>query len=133
MVDIFVNNEPYRYRSNPVHRNGRTGKSQWIITVAEEHGTFSLSIQRHWQEASAAWGFHMPNGEPAYLGVDRDHGTRLFIARFEARTTPQVWHGYPVNHRDDCPPTSVLNHWLQERVLPRAKLSKIICSKKCNL
>jgi hypothetical protein len=59
--------------------------------------------------------------------------TPVFIARFVATAVPQVWHGYPISHRDDTPPEHVLNCWLQAGLFTPAKIKKITSRKPCNL
>ena len=94
--------------------------------------TFDNAITKGWGSGDVYWGL-CPFPGPNYLGVDRDHTTRVFLARFEARSTTQVWHGYPVNHRTGRPSDVVLKQWLADGTLPPAKISKIQARKPCSL
>ena len=93
MADIQIDGVTYVYEPNPLHRNRAKNKSQWTISTVAEQTVFTQTVQQDWREANYTWGFHMKEGKPQYLGVDRDHKTLVFMARFEARTVPQIWHG----------------------------------------
>jgi hypothetical protein len=133
MRDIQIKGISYSYMPNVVHRNRTPNKSQWTIPEASEMLTFQASMTHEWSDGRSAWGLFIPNAQPEYLGVDRDHITRVFLARFEAQTLPKVWHGYPISYRDIPPPEKVINSWLMQAILTPAKLSKIVKRKKCSL
>lgn len=94
---------------------------------------FINCVQGAWGEGHYFWGIYSPAGKADYLGMDRDHQTRVFIARFEAKASTKTWHGYPVNHIEGRPPDSVLRIWLDQNTLPAAKISKIVTRKSCKL
>jgi hypothetical protein len=123
----------YVYQSNPTHRNNANNKSQWVITLPEEHDCFSNAITSGWMVPERAWGLHFNGGAIAVLGVDRDHTTELKIARFETSGNPQVWHGYPIGRSQPPPASNVLNAWLQAGIISPAKLRKLIQRKPCDL
>jgi hypothetical protein len=128
----IINGTQYEYQANPVHRNATVNKSQWTISDEDEITCFSGSIQSNWGAGEYFWGLHTTSA-PGNLGLDRDHSTPVFIARFEGKSLPQVWHGYPINYRDQPVQEDVLKVWLLTSVLPPAKISKIIKRKKCAL
>lgn len=133
MPTLQIGTATFRYQPNSAHRNGRAGKSQWTVSRQAELGTFSDCVTSNWGGQARYWGLFRANGNVSYLGLDRDHSTALFIAQFDGKSQPQIWHGYPVNHRDHRPPDAVLNSWLEHQVLSPAKISKIVARKKCKL
>lgn len=132
---VRCGSETHHYVHKRDHRDKTAGKSQWDISEADELSSFTVAMSSGWVNASYAWGIHKPNGVPKYLGRDRDHSTQLFIARFESKKEPFVWHGYPVNHKEtgQRPATTVLKLWIEKSVLPRTKISKIERGVKCTL
>jgi hypothetical protein len=110
-------------------------KSQWKITEKQEVLCFETAIVAGWQHGAYAYGVHQAKQRCRILGVDRDHKTEVFVARFEAKAGNGVWHGYPINYRraSDAVPTTVLGKWLNAEVLSAAKISKITQGKPCRL
>jgi len=133
MAELSINGATYSYNANPAHRNMTPDRSQWTVPLPREENTFRFSIESNWRHESYSWGLYIENGNAHYLGLDRDHQTQVFLARFEARTVPEVWHGYPVGHRDRSPPETILKKWIDGNVLPKAKIAKIAAGKKCTL
>lgn len=129
---IAVGEIEYQYQTNPPHRSGAPNKSQWTIPLAGEHDCFRGALEAGWRDGNIAWGFHQANGIKQQLGLDRDHATPAYIARFEAKNQPEVWHGYPVG-RQDPPTQEVIRIWLENDVLPPAKLAKIAGRRKWSL
>ena len=73
-------------------------------------------------------------GKPDYLGVARDHITRVFVAKFTG--DENVWHGYPADHRGshrDIPIELVLDGWMRGGLLTPAKIRKLIRGQPCRL
>lgn len=132
-MKVKINGGEYDYVPNKKHRNKTPKASQWRISQSLEIASFSQSIGEGWLDGNYSWGLHQVSGSCQYLGVDRDHITRVFIARFEAKATPAVWHGYPVNYAFERPPESVTKNWLSSGALAAAKVRKIIQGKRCSL
>jgi hypothetical protein len=133
MVTLSIAGLYYEYHANAQHWNGATNKSQWRIRKPEEFDIFATAIAGQWGLGNDYWGLYRPSGLASYLGVDRDHETPVFLARFVGHSPTAVWHGYPVNHREDTPKTNVLNLWLEQSILPPAKIAKIQRRKPCAL
>lgn len=121
------------YQCNPMHRNGTDGKSQWDISYKDEILSFADAITKGWHADGYAWSVFPPHS-PTYVGRDRDHTTPVFIARFEATSTPPVWHGYPVNHKKSKqrPPVEITRAWLDDNVFSPAKIRKIARGEPCD-
>ena len=124
------------YVNHPPHRNRTAGKSQWRITEIEERSCFEKTLSKSWVLADVGWGLHLVDGRVRYLGVGRDHHTRVFIAKFVDSNNTALWHGYPVDHQTsikDRPNESVLKRWLTDEVLPVPKIRKLIKGQPCSL
>ena len=124
-----------QYQPNPVHRNRTPGKSQWTITMQEEHNSFAQSVRHGWIEATSAWGLHTPNGQPLKLGLTQDHSNSVYIAKFVGLPLGPC-HGYPADHTRcmrDIPSERILRSWLQNSLLTAPKARKILKGMKCNL
>jgi hypothetical protein len=122
------------YTPNPLHRNWTSGKSQWTVQVAEEVAIFTNVHTSSWIEAGVGWGVYYNNGAIDYLGIAQDHITQVFLAKFVS--DQNTWHGYPADHqrnRKDIPPPSITKRWLQNNILPRAKVRKILRGESCKL
>lgn len=123
-----------QYRTNPVHRNGTQGKSQWKITTPEELACFRATIEKQWVLGDIAWGLHAPAGTLEYLGVAEDHETLVFIAKFVGKQAN--WHGYPADHQrnfQDIPDGMILECWMNLKLLAAAKARKLLRGQPCCL
>ena len=90
------------YGCHPDHRNGNHNKSQWTISTTEEVESFKCSYSQRWVLGTRAWGLHLVDGQPAYLGTAIDRSRHLFVARFEDGNGNQRWqHGYPADHQGE--------------------------------
>ena len=119
-----------------MHRDGARGKSQWRISRDDETGCFDRARANRWlvEVERVGWGLHLPAGKPDYLGVARDHETKVFVAKFTE--DQDVWHGYPADHRRnhrDIPVDDVLAGWMREGLLKPAKIRKIGRGQPCRL
>ena len=88
----------------------------------------------HWLVGKIGWGLHLAAGKPDYLGVARDHETKVFVAKFTGEQN--VWHGYPADHRrnhQDIPTEQVLTAWIRDGLLARAKIRKLTRGQPCRL
>ena len=99
-------------------------------------GCFSRARANRWlvEVEKVGWGLHLPAGKPDYVGVARDHDTRIFVAKFTA--DQDVWHGYPADHRQnyrDIPTERILDGWMHNGLLTRAKIRKIARGQPCRL
>lgn len=124
------------YVSNPAHRDGTPGKSQWKISASEEVACFRATESASWFRGLAAWGLHRPSGRLAYVGVGRDGHTALFVAKFVGAPFNGGWHGYPADgtqHVADIPHSAVARDWLDAGVVPPAKVRKLMRGQRCVL
>lgn len=118
------------------HRNGNRDKSQWTISQTSEVQAFTHALNSNWISGESAWGVFPVVTSPTHLGLAVDRETQLVIAKFVFNENQNYWHGYPANHIEnekDIPDESVLSKWIENSVLPVAKISKIGKGKKCNL
>jgi hypothetical protein len=124
------------YQHHPDHRNGTTGKSQWIVTEANERAIFDSARTSRWLAANLGWGIHVLAGRAEYLGEASNGGRRLLVAKFVAGNNPKIWHGYPADHQkriEDIPNATILRDWMQRRFLNAAKVRKLMRGQPCNL
>jgi len=122
------------YKMNPVRRDGTSGKSQWRVSRQDEIRCFDGARASNWLVGPVGWGLHLSAGVPDYLGVARDHQSRVFVAKFTGEQN--VWHGYPADHRRnhrDIPTESVLADWMREGLLARATVRKLTRGQPCRL
>jgi hypothetical protein len=121
-----------RYVHKMDHRDKTKGKAQWRIQTSEERDVFQTAMMNQWIEKKFAWSLYRPSGIVMKLGVDRDHATELFIAKFDEHQVA-AWHGYPCNHKEpqQRPPGDILADWLSQGVLPAAKIRKIASGQRC--
>lgn len=123
-----------QYGHKADHRDKTPGKAQWRILPPEERDVFKMAMTNQWTERKFAWSLYRPAGSVSNLGVDRDHTTDLFIAKFDEHAAP-AWHGYPCNYKEpqQRPPEAVLNDWLMQKFLPPAKIRKIASGQRCGI
>lgn len=124
------------YTYNSVHRNNMINKSQWQISKPEELRCFVRTDNREWIVGSDGWGLHLEDDCIKYLGVAQDHLTQVFIAKFKNDTPHNTWHGYPADHQtnaQDVPDRQILKNWLEDDLLPKSKIRKIMGMKPCKL
>jgi len=123
------------YVINIQHRNGNLAKSQWTIPQLEEVGCFTHAKAQGWFSLKEGWGLHFVATRPHLLGVARNRAVALFIAKFVGSDETN-WHGYPADYRHnhhDIPSGQVLKTWLDQSVLPKAKIRKITKGQPCSL
>ena len=123
------------YVPNPVHRNRTPNKSQWKISLDDEHRSFRLCVEREWCDTDVGWGLHLEGGDPVWLGVTRDGKTRTFFAKF-VNNSRNEWHGYPADHvssSKDIPKEFVQHSWIKKQLLSTAKVRKIARGQSCSL
>jgi hypothetical protein len=130
-----VSNQNYTIKLD--HRNKSKDKSQWSVSHQDEVFTIFKNAYTHtWVSNNNAWGIFFNNGGLDYLGVAQDHVTQVFIAKFFKDVNHDNWHGYPADHQSnqqDIPDQAILNDWLVNKILPKAKISKIQGGKRCKL
>ena len=53
-------------------------------------GCFASARANRWlvEVEKVGWGLHLPAGKPNYVGVARDHDTKVFVAKFTAVLHP---------------------------------------------
>ena len=124
------------YSHHPDHRNNSVNKSQWEISKEQEKECFIHVIEQTWIINNVGWGFHFHDNIISYLGKAQDHRTLVFIAKFVDGTNSNIWHGYPSDHQQnqaDIPLRPILQCWLNNNILNRAKIRKISKGQPCNL
>ena len=123
------------YLHHPDHRNWTHGKSKWSISEWDERDVFTVSSNRNWGIEKKRWGIYFQENRPAYLGLAQDHITQVFLAKFVTGNGTE-WHGYPADHQknnQDRPPVELQQTWMDDDVLPKAKIRKIAKGQPCNL
>jgi hypothetical protein len=129
-----VSNQNYTIKLD--HRNKSKEKSQWTVSHQDEVSIFINAYNRSWVSKDNAWGVFFNNGEIDYLGVAQNRVTKVFISKFVNDVNHNNWHGYPADHEShsqDIPDESILNDWLINNILPKAKISKIAGGRPCKL
>lgn len=124
------------YAPNPVHRNRTAGKSQWRVPESTELGVFRHAVNEGWMLPDCGWGVLRHSGRLRYLGVARDHETRLFVAKFVDHARSGRWHGYPADHQrnpSDRPDPKVAARWLRDDIVPGPKLRKVLQGQPCRI
>ncbi|MFA6115199.1 MAG: hypothetical protein WC729_14465 [Sphingomonas sp.] len=121
------------YKHKLDHRDATPGKSQWTIPEISERQSFTDAMVNSWVADGWGWGIHAPGGALAMLGVDRDHKTQVFFARFDHDAGE--WHGYPVNYKipQQKPPGQVLRAWLAKTFIAKAQMRKIVKGQPCRI
>lgn len=127
-----------RYLCPDYHRTTRrTGKSYWTIKVSEEITVFDSASTQGWLINGNGWGLYITQGGPEYLGKAQDHVRDVFISRYREDSLLGRWHGYPAdyvkNPEQDTPDVAVLDSWLTQKFLPKAKIRKIAGGELCSL
>ena len=130
-VGTYPHTASYKHKSD--HRDGTPGKSQWTVSEAAERESFKDAMVNQWIKSGWGWGVHVPDGELAMLGVDRDHVSEVFISRFDFAA--DEWHGYPVDYRkpQQKPPGTVLLSWVAKAYLGKAQMRKIVKGQPCRI
>ena len=126
----------YTYASKPDHRDGTSTKSQWTISVIDEHACFALGVDSDWKLGPHSWGLHLIDGTAAYLGraaVNPGPNMDLCIAFFQLADT---CHGYPSDPKRsirEIPPDAVRSDWLSKGYLRPAVIRKLGRGLTCKL
>lgn len=122
------------YQVHPKHRNWTPEASQWTITEAEEKVSFQCAVAWSCMDGCKGWGLHLVNGKCTFLGLDKDHQTQVFIAKFVCADSTHPWHGYPVHHSrsSDRPCRKTLEIWLEYGLLRPAAIRKVMKGQPCN-
>lgn len=124
----------YKYVVKLDHRDKSPAKSQWTITIQQEHSTFGSSVVNSWLQGGHGWGLHVVHGAVHKLGESaRSYGEAydLFVGFFEIS---HVCHGYPsdpLRSSREIPPEGVRNDWLQQGLLRPAAIRKIGRGLRC--
>lgn len=139
-----------KYEHNPLHRNGSPQKSQWDkekVSILTEEKIWISSLSKKRQEANSqdkqeSYGLFLCDNKPCYLGfsaqISANSKYRLFIAKFLSSLVSNIetWHGFPADptqNSQDRPKEETLQKWVSNRYLSKAKISKILKGKKCDL
>ena len=128
----------YKYISKADHRDNTPTKSQWTVSVADEHACFDFGVGHGWVSTSgdSAWGLHVIDGKADYLGKSapgRGPEASLFVAFFQLA---DVCHGCPSDlkrSRREIPPTSVTRAWLEGKYLRGPVIRKLQLGQTCSL
>jgi hypothetical protein len=128
--------EYVRYSLNPEHRNSNPKKSQWTIIEEDEVQCFKAAYDKGWKNEKDAWGLYFDVNDVSYLGKGENRSKKLFIAKFKNDVPHNVWRGYPADYQQkpqDIPDKDILNDWMANGVLKKAKVRKIMAGQPCNL
>jgi hypothetical protein len=124
-----------RYFASSTHRRKQKDKSRWIIDIYEEVNCFVVSQVNEWVEETTSWGL-IQNGNALLVLGENGHDEPLKIAKFIAKSSDGVWHGYPADfHRkiQDRPGMAILQAWRNEGHIEKHHILKIRQGKECNL
>ena len=124
-----------KYYISSAHRRLQRHKSRWTITVNEEVDCFIDSRTNTWIDNAASWGLIQSGNNLLVLGLN-SHNEELKIAKFIAKNTTGVWHGYPADfcrNIQDRPGMSILQSWRTNGHIEKHHITKIRQGKECNL
>lgn len=125
------------YTPHPHHRDAiyAAQKSQWCISINEEHACYATATAETWTSGGYYWGLHVVGHAPAVLGTaPLPAQYPLKIAKFVGNQ--DEWHGYPVAHwlsPFDKPGAEVLRQWVISGLINRPAMAKVHRGKKCTL
>lgn len=132
---------PLPYESNPRHRDGTSGKTQWTIKLPEEEACFEAAVAAGWvpspADSKVGWGLHLDeSGKAQNLGRSADGERRpLWWAKFRGDSTP--WHGYPADlarrNPHDQPSGDVIVNWKTNGYITKAIANKLTRRIPCSL
>jgi len=119
-----------KYKTNPVHRNGTAGKTQWnkLISESEEESIFDFGNNNQWQDGKNIFSFKWDGKLPISF---IDTSDELNYARFVGASD---WHGFPANVKrspKDLPPYKILKNWIENKYTTRAKAIKLMRRLRC--
>jgi hypothetical protein len=118
------------YKSNPAHRNGTRGHTQWLasISVTDEKKMFLKGVNAHWEADGSIFSFLSVND---FVLRMLDCRLRLNFARFIGASS---WHGFPADvklYPKDLPSYQVLSEWEGCGITTRAKIAKLRRRQSC--
>lgn len=123
------------YKAVSYHRNGTSGKSQWVISVDEEIELFAKAKRDKQIFDDKGYAIWIISDKACVLGVtDLNSETRL--ARFVDGSRSDHWHGYPANYlkkKNDIPPMSLLKEWKDKGLIEKSDLTRMKYQKPCSL
>lgn len=127
----------YKYILANHHRNRQNNdKSLWTITQNEELESFKLMSNNSWiVDDNKGWSIHRVNYSNEILGVSTQKES-VQIAKFVDSSNNLEWHGYPVDYRKsvyDRPQSTILKDWVNQGIIKRADMSKILKGKGCTI
>ncbi|WP_154990421.1 hypothetical protein [Priestia megaterium] len=119
------------------HRNKQNNnKSLWTITPAEEVESFKLMYTNNWIiEKNKGWSIHRVGYTNGVLGLSPQNED-VQIAKFVDSSNNLQWHGYPVDYRKsrhDRPESGILKNWVDQGIIKRTDMSKILRGKGCTI
>jgi hypothetical protein len=124
------------YLPNPQHRDGNPNKSQWIINTNQEIYVFKYTAYKNWIFEENGWGLFIDKDIINYLGIINNRNTSIFIAKFVVDINHNAWHGYPADYQfkaQDVPDKEVINKWIKEKYITKAKARKIMMGQSCRI
>ncbi len=135
----IVNVGTYKYILSNHHRNRQNrDKSHWTINQTEEVESFRLmSTNKSWiVDNNKGWSIHRVNNySNSILGVNTQNED-VQIAKFVDSSNNQQWHGYPVDYRKsvyDRPKSTILKDWVNQGIIKKTDMSKILNGKGCKI
>lgn len=134
--EIILSPLPNYYASS-AHRKSLASKSYWTVTIDEEVTCFIESQKKGWITTTICWGFisNTPKKEFLVLGLNK-YNEELKIAKYVAKSSGGVWHGYPADYRrntQDRPEMDILMDWKTKGHIEKHYINKIRQGKKCKL
>ncbi len=121
--------------SSQHRRKGNAEKCFWIVTFDDEVNCFIHTIRQNWFINSEAWGLILSNNILQVIGRNSNND-ELKLAKFVDGNDNGVWHGYPADYMlrsQDRPATEILQTWVNNGYISKAKMSKIRLGQSCNL
>lgn len=135
-IDLTAQQLVSRYIVSSQHRRkGNPKKCIWIVTFDDEVNCFIYTIRQNWRVGSEAWGLLVSNTILRVVGRNNSNDD-LKLAKFVDGNNNEIWHGYPADYMlrsQDRPTTRILQEWVNNGYISKAKMSKIRLGHSCNL
>ncbi|MDP1622632.1 MAG: hypothetical protein Q8M08_09885 [Bacteroidales bacterium] len=134
-IDLTAKTTSNYIISSQHRRVGNPNKCRWTVSFADEVDCFINSINNNWKDGTKAWGMKMINAALIVVGLNDDN-EELKLAKFIDGTGKNVWHGYPAdyaNRSQDRPTNTILQMWVVNGYISKAKMTKINRGFSCNL
>jgi hypothetical protein len=97
---------------------------------------FKYTAYKNWIFEENGWGLFIDKDIINYLGIINNRNTSIFIAKFVVDINHNAWHGYPADYQfkaQDVPDKEVINKWIKEKYITKAKARKIMMGQSCRI